>query len=169
MGIDTMLPFATWRQVVRVPFIRENEKAVRFLSDLFYLLIALFRTRRFSDFNRLQYTYFEMIHSFAQHGRLEAKDTVDRFLQIPWFSERRRDLYRLISSYNRAMAVMHGSEGNAIPVKEQLELNRNMEDFVQSFKALIDFDEQDEARVSKLVEDPGRMDEMLEYFFDSLL
>jgi hypothetical protein len=154
-----MLPFSTWREVLRIPWIRENRKAVRFLSDLFYLLIALHRAGRIQDFNYLKHVYFEMIESFAQYGRNEAKDTVDRVLRIAWFAEHRRDLYRLISAYKRVidgMQVQSQLTGNS--PDRQKRVNGDIEDFVQAFKALIDFDAADDARANDLSGRPEVMD-----------
>lgn len=146
-----MLPFSTWRDVFRIPWIRENRKAVRFLSDVFYLLIALHRAGRIQDFNCLKQVYFEMIASFAQYGRSEAKDTVDSLLQITWFAEHRRDLYRLISAYRRVIAgTQVQSNPNSHPPHTQRRVNGDIEDFVHAFKALIDFDDADDARANDL-------------------
>ncbi len=154
-----MLPFSTWRDVFRISWIRENRKAVRFLSELFYLLIALYRAKRTQDFNCLKQVYFEMIESFAQYGRGEAKGTVDKVLRIAWIAEHRRDLFRLISAYKRVidgMQVQQRLNGNSPAT--QREINRDIEDFVLAFKALIDFGEADEARVADLLQRPEVMD-----------
>ncbi len=154
-----MLPFSTWRDVFRIPWIRDNRKAVRFLSDLFYLLIALYRAGRIQDFNCLKQVYFQMIESFAQYGRRDAKDTVDSVLRIPWFAEHRRDIYRMISGYRRVLESMQANAGleNAQP-DVQRRINGNIDEFVQAFKALIDFSEKDDARVEELLRRPELMD-----------
>ncbi len=157
-----MLPFSTWREVFRIPWMRDNRKAVRFLSDVFYLLIALYRAKRIQDFNCLKQIYFEMIESFAQYGRSEAKDTVDRVLQIAWFAEHRRDLYRLLSAYKRVIDTRQEQEGYAPTQPDvQARFNTDIEEFVTAFKTLIDFGEKDEARVCSLLAQPEIMDESM--------
>jgi len=161
-----MVPYSVWRQAFRIPWIRQNSDAVRFLSDVFYLLLALYRSRRFHDLQRLQMVYFRMIDSFAQNGRAEAKDTVDRLLAVDWFGQRRRDVYRLILSYNRIVEFA-GEGGNAAPgtYENQTKVLHHVEDFVRAFKVLTDFGPEDEARVDGLVEDPEAIDAMLAEIF----
>ncbi len=161
---NPMLPFSTWRDVFRIPWIRDNRKAVRFLSDLFYLLLALYRAGRIQDFNCLKMVYYEMIESFAQYGRSEAKDTVDRVLQIQWFKEHRRDLYHLIASYKRVQIGLQSEADLASAQPDtQRRVNEAFEEFVRAFKALIDFGDKDEARVRDLLERPEVMDESMAY------
>ena len=157
-----MLPFSTWRDVLRIPWIHQNRRAVRYLSDLFYLLIALYRAGRIQDFNCLKQIYFEMIESFAQYGHSEAKDTVDKVLQIAWFAEHHRDLYRLISAYRRVIDGMQTQHHrNNYSPAAQRQINGDIEDFALAFKALIDFSKVDEARVADLLERPEVMDESM--------
>jgi len=159
-----MLPFSTWREVYRIPWIRENKMAVRFLSDVFYLLIALYRAGRMQDFNCLKQVYFEMIESFAQYGRNEAKDTVERVLRIAWFTEHRLDLYRLISAYRRVIDDMRAqlhSDGNFTATQSRI--NGDIGSFIEAFKVLIDFDEADENRIATLLERPEIMDNSMEH------
>jgi len=157
-----MLSFSTWRDVFRIPWIRQNRKAVRYLSDLFYLLIALYRAGRIQDFNCLKQVYFEMIESFAQYGQSEAKDTVDKVLQIAWIAEHRRDLYRLISAYKRVIdGIQAQHRRNSYSPATQRRINGDIEDFVLAFKALIDFGKADETRVADLLERPEVMDESM--------
>ncbi len=161
-----MVPYSVWRQAFRIPWVRENTDAVRFLSDVFYLLLALYRSRRFHDLQRLQSVYFRMIDSFAQNGRAEAKDTVDLLLAVDWFGQRRRDVYRLIVAYNRI--VERGGEGGfETPgtFETQTEILGHIEDFVRAFKAITAFGPEDEARVDGLVEDAEAMDAMLAEIF----
>jgi len=154
-----MLPFSTWRDLFRIPWMGDNRKAVHFLSDAFYLLIALYRAGRIQDFDCLKRVYFAMIESFAQYGHSEAKDTVERVLQIAWFAEHQRDLYRLIAAYRRGLDGMRAQadSGRVLP-ETQLRTNKDVEEFVQAFKALIDFGDKDEARVAYLLERPELMD-----------
>jgi hypothetical protein len=161
-----MVPYSVWRQAFRIPWVRENSDAVRFLSDVFYLLLALYRSHRFHDLQRLQSIYFRMIDSFAQNGRAEAKDTVDRLLAVPWFGQRRRDVYRLIVAYNRIVEqVDRGDVGTPGTFESQAKILHHVEEFVRSFKALTDFGAEDEARVDGLVDDPEAMDVMLAEIF----
>lgn len=161
-----MVPYSVWRQAFRIPWVRENSDAVRFLSDVFYLLLALYRSRRFHDLQRLQSVYFRMVDSFAQYGRSEAKNTVDDLLAVPWFNQRRRHVYRLIVAYNRI--VEQADQGDADTpgtFESQTQVLRYVEDFVRSFKAITDFGAEDEARVDGLAEDPEAMDAMLAEIF----
>jgi hypothetical protein len=160
-----MVPFKVWRQAFQIPWVRENSDAVRFLSDVFYLLLALYRSRRFHDLNRLQSVYFRMIDSFAQNGRAEAKDTVDRLLAIDWFNQRRRHVYRLILAYNRIVEKAAAGGGAPGTFEKQTEILKHVENFVQAFKAITDFSAEDEARVDGLVEDPEAIDAMLAEIF----
>jgi len=161
-----MVPYSVWRQAFRIPWVRENSDAVRFLSDVFYLLLALYRSRRFHDLQRLQSVYFRMIDSFAQYGRSEAKNTVDDLLAVPWFKQRRRDVYRLIIAYNRiARQAGQGDVDAPGTFESQAQGLEYVEDFVRCFKALTDFGDEDEARVDGLVDDPEAMDAMLTEIF----
>jgi hypothetical protein len=161
-----MVPYSVWRQAFRIPWVRENSDAVRFLSDVFYLLLALYRSHRFHDLQRLQSVYFRMIDSFAQNGRAEAKDTVDNLLTVPWFGQRKRDVYRLIVSYNRIVEqTEEGGGGTPGPFEAQTKTLAYIDDFVRSFKAITDFRAEDEARVDGLVEDTEAMDAMLAEIF----
>ena len=163
-----MLPFATWREVFRIPWVRENSEGVRFLSDVFYLLLALYRTRRLRDFHRLQRVYFRMIDSFAQYGRGEAKDTVNRLLAIPWFAAHRRELYRLIAAYNHVVETLPPEEGAVPSPDRQATAGSHVEEFVRAFKDLTHFDEMDEARVQSLIDQPPVMEAMLEQILGML-
>ncbi len=163
-----MLPFSTWREVFRIPWVRRNSQAVRLLSDVFYLLMALYRTRRLQEFNQLRCIFFEMIESFAQHGRSDAKDTVDELLKISWFQVRQRDLYRMIVAYNRVIAGM-GREGqNCLSIATQQSINEDAEDFVLALKKLAHFDARDEVRVNALVQQPELMDVLVKEIFSTL-
>ncbi len=163
-----MLPFSTWREVFRIPWVRRNSQAVRLLSDVFYLLMALYRTRRLQEFSQLRCVFFEMIDSFAQHGRSDAKDTVDELLKISWFQVRHRDLYRMIGSYNRVIAGMSGQRHNCLSMATQQRINEDAEDFVVALKKLAHFDERDEVRVNALVQQPELMDVMVKEIFAAL-
>lgn len=154
-----MLPFSTWRDLFRIPWIGDNRKAVHFLSDAFYLLLALYRSGRIQDFNCLKRVYFAMIESFAQYGHSEAKDTVERVLEIAWFAEHDRDLYRLISAYRRVLEDIRIQSGpGGTRPEAQRRVNEGIEEFVREFKVLIDFGEKDEARVAYLLDRPELMD-----------
>ena len=153
----------------RIPWIRENLEAFRSLSNTFYLLVALFRSRRYRDFYAVLTAFFEMVHSFAQYGRQEAKDTVDRLLRIPWFWERRREVLRLISAYNRVVdksGLKHVSGPETGPALRRA--RHAIEDFVQSLKGMAEFSELDEQRIDTLMADPGRLESLVEEFLLSL-
>ncbi len=94
-----MFSRSTWRAVTRIPLVRDNYEAIRILNAGFYLLLALYRARRFREVDKVQTLYFHMIDSLAQYGREEAKDALDQLLTIPWFADRKRQVYELISIY----------------------------------------------------------------------
>jgi hypothetical protein len=163
-----MVSFSTWRAFYRIPWLRENREAVRILREMFYLLLALYRAGRLQEFSRLRYLYFKMLNSFAQYGRVDAKDTVDQLLRIPWFQDNRRDLYRLISSYNRVVEKVIEQEGRQSSIPVQMQINKDTEIFFDAFKALMHFDERDEIRVNRLLEDRVFLDETLESLHQTL-
>ena len=163
-----MLPFTTWREVFRIPWVRRNSQAVRLLSDVFYLLMALYRSRRLQEFSQLRCVYFEMIDSFAQHGRSDAKDTVDELLKISWFQARHRDLYRMIASYNKVIGGMSEEPKDCLSIATQHRINKDAEDFVEALKKLAHFDERDEERVNALVRQPELMELMVREIFAAL-
>ena len=163
-----MIPFSTLRKIYRIPLINENKEAVHILSNLFQLLIALFRIRRRRDFRILHNIYFKMIESFAQYGREEAKDTVDLILQIPWFYTRQRDFYRAIVSYNRIIEIMKVVEKRGQCIALQEEINHNTREFIKAFKILINFNENDQARIDRLIERPYSVDLALKEIFETL-
>ena len=163
-----MIPFSTLRKFYRIPLISENREAVHIISNLFQLLIALFRVRRKRDFCILQNIFFMMIDSFAQYSSAEAKGTVDLMLQIPWFHSHQRDLYRAIASYNRIIEIMKVVDVNGPCIAKQEEINRYTREFVKAFKAMVDFNEKDESRVDRLLEQPKLVDVILNEIFESL-
>lgn len=158
-----MLPYSTLREFFRIPLIRENREAVKFLNEAFYLLIALHRAGRLRDFNCLKCVYFEMFDSFAQYGRRDARDTLDRLLELPWFKTRHRDLLRTISSYKLVVECLNKppTDNEAYASSTQMEVNKNMVVFVKSFKELIDFNMHDENRVAEILHQPEVMDESI--------
>jgi hypothetical protein len=159
-----MVSFSTWRAFYRIPLVRKNKEAIGILRDMFYVLIALHREYKLQEFSQLRYLYFKMIDSFAQYGRVEAKDTVDQILKVPWFRDDRRNLYRLLSSYNNVIRNI-ASNGNRFPSKStQEQLNKDMDNFFQAYKSLIRFDEMDEKRISKLLENRKLLDEIVNNF-----
>ena len=165
-----MVPFPVLRRTFRIPWMRENREAIHALSDMFYLLIALHRCRRFQDLRRFQYAYFVMIHSVARHGRSEARETLEQLTSIPWFAGQKRNIYRLLASYERAHRVMErltdGTHSSVI--NSQLEINLQVTQFVEAFKAITTFGSADAARLQRLVADPARIDAMLEQVFGAL-
>jgi len=163
-----MLSYSTWREVFRIPWVRRNSEAVRLLSDVFYLLVALYRTRRLQEFSQLRCVYFEMLDSFAQHGRSDAKGTVDELLKISWFRAHQRDLYRMIAAYNRVIDGMGQDGQNCLSVETQMRINQDAEDFVLALKKLAHYDEEDEVRINALVQQPELMDVMVREIFAAL-
>jgi hypothetical protein len=163
-----MVSFSTWRAFYRIPWLRENREAVRILRDMFYLLVALHRADKLQEFSRLRYLYFKMIDSFAQYGQVSARDTVNQILGIPWFREKRRDLYRLIAAYNRVIRVALDAEGQIPSVSAQERINKDMDIFFHALKSLMHFDGRDEDRVNKLLQNRQFLDEMLENLHQSL-
>jgi hypothetical protein len=163
-----MVSFSTWRAFYRIPWLRDNREAVRILREMSYLLMALYRANRLQEFSRLRYLYFKMIHSFAQYGRRDAKDTVDQILRIPWFRENRLHLYRLISTYNRVVHKVLEQEGHPSSISIQAQINNDTEIFFHEFKALMHFDERDERRVDRLLKDRRSLDENLRNLHQTL-
>lgn len=156
-----MLPFGALRELYRIPLVRDNCEAIHFLSDLFYLLIALYRARRMQEFCWLQNVFFRMADSFALYGRAEAKDTVDLLLGVPWFQAHQRDFYHSLASYRRVIEMMREVEKNGPSFARQQEINRHAKEFVKGFKVLTDYNGRDDARVKVLLEQPAVMDESI--------
>lgn len=146
-----MIPFSTWREIYRVRLLRENREAVRILSDMFYLLVALYRANRIQEFCRLSALYFRMIDSFMRYDSASARETLEEVLAIPWFRQNRQQLFRLISSYRRVMERMREHDTSVPPVSVQKTVNKDKEKFFQALKSLMDFDERDDARIAKLL------------------
>jgi len=163
-----MVSFSTWREFYRIPWLRENKEAIRILREMFYVLIALHRSDRLQEFSRLRYLYFKMIDSFAQYGRVGAKDTVDQILKIPWFRDNKRDLYRLIASYNNVTRNMPAAESRDSSKTVQERINKDIDAFFITYKSLMKFDEKDEERVNKLLEKRKLLDEILENLHHTL-
>jgi hypothetical protein len=130
--------------------------------------LALYRARRLQEFSQLRCVFFEMLESFAQHGRSDAKDTVDELLKISWFRVRQRDLYRMIAAYNRVIEGMGQDGQNCLSVEMQKRINQDAEDFFLALKKLAHFDEQDEVRIYALVQQPELMDVMVREIFAAL-
>lgn len=163
-----MVPASAWQAFYRIPWLRENWRAVRTLREMFYVLMALYRADRLQEFARLRYLFFKMVDSFAQYGRVDAKDTVDRILEVPWFRENRRDVYRLISSYNRVVPKVIQGDAYHPSIAVQAEINSDVEHFFDAFKSLVHFDEKDERRVNRLVQNSEALDQVLEGFHKTL-
>ena len=163
-----MVSFSTWRAFYRIPWLRQNREAVRILRDMFYVLVALYRAGKVQEFSRLRYLYFKMIDSFAQYGRMAARDTVDQLLGIPWFRDNRRHLYRLIAAYNRVVRNVLDTENRIPSVSAQERINKDMDIFFHALQALMDFDERDESRVNQLLQNQEFLDEMLDSFHQAL-
>jgi len=147
-----MISFTTWRTIYRIPLLRENRQAIRILRDIFYVLIALHRESRLHEFSQLRYVYFRMIDSFAQYGRTDAKITIDQIVEIPWFRDNQRDLYRLLSLYNNVVQNLPVHNNSPLSRDIQEQLNADMDKFFQTYKTLVSFDARDEERINKLLE-----------------
>ena len=163
-----MIPFKTLRAMFRIPWVRKNHDAVQIINNMFYLLLALYRSGRYQDFCCLYKIYFMMIESFALYGRNEAKDTIDQLLGIPWFRERQHVLYRSIAAYNRVIESMEKEEREGASIEIQMDIKRNVTAFVVVLKSLTHFDERDEARVNTLLAEPVIMDDALNKIFKLL-
>lgn len=163
-----MLSLSKWRHLLRIPWIRANRSAVHFLSEAFYLLVVLYRERRFREFHALTRVYFGMIESFAQYGRVEARGTVESLLEIPWMLDRRRDLYRLIAAYKQIVRCIKDEQRNGSTPAIAEEMRGAMIVYVAAFKELIGFDESDEAQIAALRSDPRLIDESLAAILASL-
>jgi hypothetical protein len=162
-----MIPFPTWREAFRIPWLRENRSGFRFLHEVFLLQLVLYRSGRLRDFLWAQKRFFEMAHSIAQYGRREASDTVSRLLEIPWFSERRRSLLGMIAAYNRIVTALglDGAVGSEVRTRELERIRGDVEVFIRCLKGLLAFDAGDEARVRQLMRQPDavarRIDSLL--------
>jgi hypothetical protein len=149
--------------------VRDNYEAIRTLNTSFYLLLALYRARRFREVDQLQKLYFHMIESFAQYGREQAKDTLDQLLEIEWFARRKRQVYELITIYRRVIKSLPAANlANSLSAEEQKELNLHIYAFIQKFKELNDFGPQDETRVDMLSKDAALMTEIVTELFESI-
>jgi hypothetical protein len=102
-----------------------------------------------------------MLNSFAQYGQVDAKDTVDQILQIPWFSDNQRDLYRLIASYNNVIRKMPGKGSQPSSRAAQIQVSREMDTFFQIYKSLMRFDERDDIRINGLLQNREHLDEIV--------
>jgi hypothetical protein len=163
-----MLSFSTWRAFYRIPLLRDNREAVRILRDMFYVLMALHRAERFKEFSRLRDIYFKMLESFVQYGRSSARDTLDEVLEIPWFRDNQRDMYRLIASFNNVIRNMHEASRRVTDKTLQERITRETFAFLHLYKSLAQYDARDERRVNHLLERKKQLDEMLEYIHRTL-
>ncbi len=156
-----MVSYSTLREFYRIPLVKKNREAIKILRDLFYVLIALFRSSKMQEFAQLRFLYFQMIDSFAEYGRVEAKDTVDQLLEISWFRENQRNLYRLLSAYNKVIRSMSRNEHRDPAPAVQTQINRDMDNYFQAYKSLIRFDQNDEKRIEELLESRDSLDEIV--------
>ena len=156
-----MLPYSTLRDFFRIPWVHSNREAVHYLSNIFYLLIALCRSKRMQEYIIVRNIFFEMFDSFAIYGRSQAKNVLGGLLQIPWFNEHQRDLYRLIAIFIHIMSLLDEVEGKSNPVLLQQEINRNTEEFITIFKVLNNFNKRDESRIYDLMNRPDLMDTLI--------
>jgi len=160
-----MLAYSTLRDFFRIPWVRDNREAVHYLSNMFYLLIALYRSGRMQQYCIVRNIFFEMFDSFAIYGRSQARDVLGDLLRIPWFHEHQRDLYRLIALFKHITASLHEVKGRLDSVPLQQETNRNVEEFINLLKAVNNFNDRDESRINDLL---GRTD-LLDALMNHLL
>jgi hypothetical protein len=160
-----MLPYSTLRDFFRIPWVHDNREAVHYLSNMFYLLIALYRSGRKREYYIVRNVFFEMFDSFAIYGRSQARDVLGDLLQIPWFHEHQRDLYRLISIFKHITSLLHDARRNNNAAPLQQETNKNVEEFIVILKALNNFNHRDESRINDLL---SRAD-LLDALMDNLL
>lgn len=163
-----MLPFKVLCNVFRIPWIRENRRAVHFLSDTFYILLALYRGHRLQDFNRLKYIYFSMIDSFAQYGQKDAKNTIEQLLKIPWFQDNRVEVYRVIMAYNQIISCILEERQYKSSFENSDKMNKFISVYIKSLKVIINFDDKDDFRVSKLQLQPDMINRSLQYILESI-
>jgi len=159
-----MIPFGTLRLFFKISWVKKNQKAIYYLNDMFYLLIALRREGRNYDFVLLQKIYFDLISSIILHSQGDAEVTLDELMQIPWFKERTTSLSRSYIAFKNGLECLSKST-NLVPVETQVEFQRHFSLYVKSMKSLIDFDEKDEARINSLLENPDVIDEATESLF----
>lgn len=156
-----MLPYSTLREFFRIPWIREHRAAVHYLSNMFYLLIALYRSGRKQEYYIVRNIFFEMFDSFAIYGRSQAKDVLGDLLQIPWFHEHQRDLYRLIAIFKQLTSSLLEVKDRNDTIPLQQEINNNVEEFIKVLKALNNFNTRDESRINDLLKRSDLMDELM--------
>lgn len=153
-----MLPYSTLRDLFRIPLVRDNREAVHYLSDLFYLLFALYRSGRMHEYYVARSLFFEMFESFAIYGRSQAKDVLDDLIKIPWFREHQRDLYRLIAIFKNITYLLPKVEGEENVISLQQETNKNVDEFINALKTINNFNNRDESRINYLLSRTDLMD-----------
>lgn len=160
-GRRQMIPYSTLREMFRIPWIMENREAIHFLNDIFYLLVALFRARRMRDFCWLQNIFFEMIDSLALYGQEEDKNTVEHLLRIAWFQAHQQDFYDSMFAFMQVISSIREAEEQGVTVAKQKEINKHVKKFGYAFKEVINFNQKDDERVTRLLKSPELMDESL--------
>ena len=146
-----MLPYSTLKDFFRIPWVHDNREAVHHLSSMFYLLIALYRSGRKQEYYIVRNIFFEMFDSFAIYGRSQARDVLIDLLKIPWFHEHQRDLYRLIAIFKHITSSLHEVKGKSNTAPLQREINKNVEEFINTLKVLNNFNHRDESRINNLL------------------
>ena len=160
-----MIPFKVLRSIYKASWAKENSDAIQLLNKMFYLMIALNRSHRIQDFLVLQKTFFLMIDSFISHGRSEAKEQIDQLLEIPWIFERKGDLYRSIIAYNHLIVLIKKDGTNQPSLQLLEEMQKHTSAFVSAFKQFTNFNDNDEARIKELLENPSIMDDALKELY----
>lgn len=153
-----MIPFKVLRKIYHVSWTRDNRDAIQLLNKMFYLMIALNRSQRIQDFVIVHRAFFLMIDSFILYRSDEAKELIDRLLEIPWIYERKADLYRSIVAYNRLIAIIKESGPKQPSLPLQREIKKHTASFISAFKQFTNFNEMDEGRIRQLQNNPSIMD-----------
>jgi hypothetical protein len=161
-----MIPFKTLRQIYKIPWMKEHGNAIQLLNKIFYLMIALKRANRNQDFQCLHKIYFLMMDSFILYSRNDAKELVDLLLKIPWFNERKVELYRSMVAFKKLIGCLKNSDSLTSSQQIKLEIQTQTSVFVHAFKLLINFNEKDENRVKELLENPKIMNDALKKICD---
>lgn len=168
-----MLTFSVWRSLFRIPWMKDNREAIHILSNIYLILLTLYKTRRFKDFYRLMVIFLKMIDSCALHSRKEAKSAIDQLLGIPWFKEKQQDIYRLIVCFKQLMDTLPSLESfyenDNIDPKQKLIISSSVIGFIEGCKILINYNEFEESKVNELINNSEMLDEIILHYFTDLL
>ena len=152
-----MLPYSTLRDLFRIPWVRDNRAAVHYLNTMFYLLVALYRSRRIQEYLIVRHLYFNMFESFAIYGRSQARDVLEELLAIPWFKQHQGDVYRLMAIFKQLCVILNEAEGSNDDMALQFDINKKVREFITILKVLSNFNHRDEKRIAELMNRPDVM------------